>query len=161
KGVDMPGPFRHANSTLCITFDRSGLAGRWQRASGRSKIRWSAAVPGRAMCNHSTGLAPCLMFRGRDMADDRWFRRYRPVPECRLRLVCFPHAGGSASAYRSWPDSLPGDIELLAVRYPGRQDRLREPCLTSVAELADAVTGALTPYLDRPVALFGHSMGAS
>lgn len=90
-----------------------------------------------------------------------WFRRYRPVPEPGLRLVCFPHAGGSASAYRSWPALLPADVEVLAVQYPGRQDRRHEPCPADLHELADAVTDALTPFLDRPVAFFGHSMGAS
>jgi pyochelin biosynthesis protein PchC len=90
-----------------------------------------------------------------------WFRRYRPVSEPRLRLVCFPHAGGAASAYRAWPPLLPGDVELLAVQYPGRQDRLDERCLTSMDQLADAVAEALAPFLDRPLALFGHSMGAS
>lgn len=78
-----------------------------------------------------------------------------------MRLVCFPHAGGSASAYRSWSNSLPDDIDLLAVQYPGRQDRLGEPFLLGMEQLADAIVTALTPFLDLPLALFGHSMGAS
>ncbi|MDH6228218.1 alpha/beta fold hydrolase [Streptomyces sp. MJP52] len=89
-----------------------------------------------------------------------WFRRHgagRP----RLRLVCFPHAGGTATAYAAWRDRLPEGVEMLAVQYPGRQDRLAEPCATSMAALADAVTAALTPHLDLPVALFGHSMGSA
>jgi pyochelin biosynthetic protein PchC len=97
--------------------------------------------------------------KGVDMTD--WFRRYRRVVEPRLRLVCFPHAGGSASVYRSWPNRLPDDVELLAAQYPGRQDRLREPCVDRMDRLATLVTGALLPFLDRPLALFGHSMGAS
>jgi surfactin synthase thioesterase subunit len=75
--------------------------------------------------------------------------------------VCFPHAGGSASAYRSWTALLPDDVELLSAQYPGRQDRLAEPCLVEMDQLADAVCTALAPSLDLPVALFGHSMGAS
>jgi surfactin synthase thioesterase subunit len=51
--------------------------------------------------------------------------------------------------------------DVLAVQYPGRQDRLAEPPLRSVPELADAITAALLPWLDRPVVLFGHSMGAT
>lgn len=90
-----------------------------------------------------------------------WFRRYRRVTNPRLRLVCLPHAGGSASAYRSWVSLLPGDVDLLAVQYPGRQDRLGEPCLVTMDQLADAIVTALAPFLDLPVALFGHSMGAS
>jgi pyochelin biosynthetic protein PchC len=83
------------------------------------------------------------------------------VEQPRLRLVCFPHAGGTATAYTGWPPLLPAGVELLAVQYPGRQDRLAEPCETSMARLADAVTAALTPHLDLPVALFGHSMGSA
>lgn len=90
-----------------------------------------------------------------------WFRRFRQVDRPELRLVCFPHAGGGASAYRSWPDRVPANIEVLAVRYPGRQDRFLDDCVDSMDELADAVTAALAPYADQPLAFFGHSMGAS
>ncbi|WP_328871971.1 alpha/beta fold hydrolase [Streptomyces sp. NBC_00287] len=95
--------------------------------------------------------------------DVPWLRRYpaangRPP---RLRLVCFPHAGGNAQLFRGWSARLPKDVELLAVRYPGRQERLAEPCVEDMAALADAVTAALLDRLDRPIALFGHSMGSS
>lgn len=56
---------------------------------------------------------------------------------------------------------LPQDVELLSAQYPGRQDRLAEPCLVTMDQLADAIFTALTPFLEVPVALFGHSMGAS
>jgi pyochelin biosynthesis protein PchC len=90
-----------------------------------------------------------------------WFRCFRPVAGPRLRLVCLPHAGGGANAFRGWADRLPHDVELLAARYPGRQDRLREPCVATMAEMADRITDALAGLRDRPLALFGHSMGAS
>ncbi|MEU8622524.1 alpha/beta fold hydrolase [Streptomyces sp. NPDC048623] len=91
----------------------------------------------------------------------RWLRRPRPVANPRLRLVCLPHAGGTAGAFYGWAAALPADVELVAVQYPGRQDRFAEPCLRDMDELADAVAQALLPLLDRPVALFGHSMGAA
>ncbi|MEU6241724.1 alpha/beta fold hydrolase [Streptomyces sp. NPDC047024] len=78
----------------------------------------------------------------------------------RLRLVCFPHAGGTAQLFHGWPALLPEDVEVLAVRYPGRQDRLAEACVEDMTTLADAIEDALKPWLDRPLALFGHSMGA-
>ncbi|WP_051735481.1 thioesterase II family protein [Streptomyces sp. NRRL B-3229] len=90
----------------------------------------------------------------------RWFRTYRGTPEPTLRLVCFPHAGGAPTAYRSWAGSLPEDIELLATCYPGRQDRIGEPFAESVHTMADAIAAALRPLADAPLALFGHSMGA-
>lgn len=90
-----------------------------------------------------------------------WLRCYRPQQAARVRLVCFPHAGGSASWFRQWPTHLPDAVELHAVQYPGREDRFGEGCLTDMDTLADAAADALCPLLDRPVALFGHSMGAA
>ncbi|MFF6995678.1 thioesterase II family protein [Streptomyces sp. NPDC008313] len=90
-----------------------------------------------------------------------WFRRHRRSAAPRLRLVCFPHAGGTAQLFHTWPSRLPDDVELLAVRYPGRQDRLAEPCVESMDVLADAITDALTDHLGLPLVFFGHSMGSS
>ncbi|MFG2944230.1 thioesterase II family protein [Streptomyces adustus] len=90
----------------------------------------------------------------------KWFRVHRRATEPRLRLVCFPHAGGTAQLFHGWPALLPPDVEVLAVRYPGRQDRLAEACVEDMATLADTIEDALRPWLDRPLALFGHSMGA-
>lgn len=90
----------------------------------------------------------------------RWIRRFHPAPGARRRLVCFPHAGGSASYYHSLSEALGPDVEVLVVQYPGRADRLLEEPLASLADLADAVHEALRPWLaNRPV-FFGHSMGA-
>ncbi|MFC7806891.1 thioesterase II family protein [Streptomyces olivaceus] len=89
-----------------------------------------------------------------------WFRVRRRTVDPRLRLLCLPHAGGTAQLFHGWPALLPEDIEVLAVRYPGRQDRLAEPCIEDMDTMADAIDGALRPWLDRPLALFGHSMGA-
>ncbi|MFF3641034.1 thioesterase II family protein [Streptomyces sp. NPDC002564] len=93
---------------------------------------------------------------------DTWIRRFRPQPEAEIRLVCFPHAGGSASYYHPLAQSpaLRPHVEVLAVQYPGRQDRRREPLIDDVPELADLITRALAPFDDRPLAFFGHSMGA-
>jgi pyochelin biosynthetic protein PchC len=90
-----------------------------------------------------------------------WLRVWRAVTHPRLRLVCLPHAGGTAGFYHGWTDHMPTDVELVAVQYPGRQDRLHEPCVEHMDALADQVTDAVAGLLDRPVALFGHSMGAS
>lgn len=90
-----------------------------------------------------------------------WLRRPRPRPHARVRLVCLPHAGGSASFYRALAAALPDHLEAIAVQYPGREDRFTEPCVTDLRRLAGLVTEALVPLLDRPIALFGHSLGAS
>ncbi|MFE9019638.1 thioesterase II family protein [Streptomyces sp. NPDC007808] len=91
----------------------------------------------------------------------RWLRGSR-VPGARIRLVCFPHAGGAAGAFHDWAALTPPEIEVVAVQYPGRQDRLAEPCAGTMEELADTVTEVLLRDADdRPLALFGHSMGSS
>jgi len=96
---------------------------------------------------------------GTSGASARWLRRPRPRHYPEVRLVCLPHAGGTAGEYIPWAARLPAQVELIAVQYPGRQDRLDEPCAQSVPEIADALVPALAPYADRPLYLFGHSMG--
>ncbi|MGN9796072.1 thioesterase II family protein [Streptomyces sp. OZ13] len=93
--------------------------------------------------------------------DTPWFRNYRPAPDAPLRLVCLPHAGGAATFYHPVAQALSPRIEVLAVQYPGRQDRREEPAVTDIAVLADTIAEALAPRTDRPYALFGHSMGAT
>ncbi|MBG0830943.1 thioesterase [Planomonospora sp. ID67723] len=84
----------------------------------------------------------------------------RPRPGATTRLVCFAHAGGSATAYREWPALLPDSVELYAVQLPGRADRFTEPFPESLDALAAEIAGELAPLMDRRFALFGHSMGA-
>ncbi|MEW1552004.1 thioesterase II family protein [Streptomyces tsukubensis] len=93
--------------------------------------------------------------------NDLWIRRYHPAPDARTRLVCLPHAGGSASYFVPVSRALSPKVEVLAVQYPGRQDRMSEPGIPTIEELADVVTREVLPWADRPLALFGHSMGAS
>jgi medium-chain acyl-[acyl-carrier-protein] hydrolase len=77
-----------------------------------------------------------------------------------VRLFCLPYAGSGASVYRPWADALPDTIEVCAVQLPGRENRLREPPFTAMSALVTTLTQELLPWLDRPFALFGHSMGA-
>jgi pyochelin biosynthetic protein PchC len=93
--------------------------------------------------------------------NDLWLRTYREVRRPRLRLVCFPHAGGAASTYRTWPRYLPYDVQLMAACYPGREGRLVEAPIDRMELLVEPFLDALRPLSDVPMALFGHSMGAS
>ncbi|GAA0627847.1 alpha/beta fold hydrolase [Kutzneria viridogrisea] len=92
--------------------------------------------------------------------DSRWIRRFHPSPNSAVRLLCLPHAGGTANCFYPMSELLSPRIEVLSVQYPGRQDRVHEPCLTELSALADSLYEELTGWLDRPLALFGHCMGA-
>jgi pyochelin biosynthetic protein PchC len=90
-----------------------------------------------------------------------WLCPVRPVANAGFRLLCFPHAGGAGSFYRPVFARFPADVDVVAVQYPGRQERMAEPQVRDIASLADAVAAALSPgWTDVPFAFFGHSMGA-
>ena len=89
-----------------------------------------------------------------------WINCPKPNPQARLRLFCFPYAGTGASTFRTWSDQLPPDIEVCPVQLPGREKRLSEPLFTHLSPLVKILALILLPYLDRPFAFFGHSMGA-
>lgn len=90
----------------------------------------------------------------------RWMRNFHPAPDARTRLICLPHAGGSASYYFPLSSALAPEFEVYSVQYPGRQDRHKEPFVDSIEDMADQVYAAVGKLPDAPTAFFGHSMGA-
>lgn len=91
---------------------------------------------------------------------DPWFPFVKPRSDVRVRVFCFPFAGGGASAYRRWSALLPESIDVRAVQMPGRETRVREAPLVGMAAVIASVVPAIVDHLDRPFALFGHSLGA-
>jgi medium-chain acyl-[acyl-carrier-protein] hydrolase len=77
------------------------------------------------------------------------------------RLICLPYAGGTAATYRTWPQWLPADVEVLTARLPGREPPYRDRPLESVAEIVDSLLPVVAEIGDLPFAIFGHSMGAA
>ncbi|MCI4061480.1 alpha/beta fold hydrolase [Micromonospora sp. R77] len=89
-----------------------------------------------------------------------WLRSLTTAAAPSLRVVCFPHSGGSAAAFAEWASAMPPGVELLAVQYPGRSDRFIEPLVDTVSMMA---AHAATELLRLPMGdyvLFGHSLGA-
>ena len=76
------------------------------------------------------------------------------------RLICFHHAGGASAAFGALIRALDPHIPITAVNLPGRESRRREPRHRDVYACATQLADELSPHLDRPHVLLGHSMGA-
>jgi medium-chain acyl-[acyl-carrier-protein] hydrolase len=89
-----------------------------------------------------------------------WLRRLDCREAADANLFCFSHAGGTAAHFRLWPGGLPPHLAVWGMQLPGRPGRMREPPIDSMPALAETLAEALLPHLEKPYALFGHSMGA-
>ncbi|GAB1818977.1 thioesterase II family protein [Herbidospora sp. RD11066] len=96
------------------------------------------------------------------MSDPRnpWLARLRPAADGDVTLVCLPHAGAGAAAFRDWAADLPSGVDLCGIRLPGRESRLRERPHTRLSELVPVLADALATVVDRPYALLGYCSGA-
>lgn len=96
-----------------------------------------------------------------DVPFEKWLRPLVVCDHPRTRLICLPHAGGSASFFGSWARSVPDGVALLAACYPGREARIAEPFAEAMDDLVTPLAALCARLADAPLALFGHSMGAS
>jgi surfactin synthase thioesterase subunit len=88
-----------------------------------------------------------------------WVVIPKPNPAARLRLFCFPYAGGGATIFAGWPRLLPPEVEVVAVQPPGRENRLTEEPYSDLLQLAEKLYEELVAFMDRPFAFYGHSNG--
>ena len=79
--------------------------------------------------------------------------------EIKLRLFCLPHSGASAMSYSRWRRSLPAWLHVRPLELPGRGMRMDEPLQCDIQRLASQLADEISLELDRPYALFGHSLG--
>lgn len=100
--------------------------------------------------------------RGDAMTTTEYLAR-APRPHAPVRLLCFPFAGGGASAYARWQpelDARGASVDVLPVRLPGREGRSGEPRFTELTSLVEELDEELDEVLASPHLLYGHSMGA-
>lgn len=90
----------------------------------------------------------------------QWFKYYRFNSNSKLRLFCFPYAGGSASVFDGWEKILPEYVDIIALQAPGRGERFLEDPISCLSKLVSHLTDEITPYLDVPSIFLGHSNGA-
>ena len=89
-----------------------------------------------------------------------WLLPFSNKKSARVKMFCFPYAGGSASIYRSWSDALGETVEVLGIQLPGRENRLFEQPIDRVQTAVEQVATNIQPFLDKPYLIYGHSMGA-
>jgi medium-chain acyl-[acyl-carrier-protein] hydrolase len=77
-----------------------------------------------------------------------------------LDLHCLAFAGGSVQSFRPWGASLPAAVALTGLELPGRGLRAGDPPTRDLAGLLDELAARIASGPPRPMALFGHSMGA-
>jgi surfactin synthase thioesterase subunit len=77
-------------------------------------------------------------------------------------LVCLPFAGAGASFFRPWRTFGVAGVDVHPVQLPGRERLIDRPPYVDVHEAVAGILPDLLPLAtgDRPVALFGHSLGA-
>jgi surfactin synthase thioesterase subunit len=95
-----------------------------------------------------------------DGARTDWIRRFHDATGSTARLVCFPHAGGSASFFHPVSVHFSPGTDVVSLQYPGRQDRRLEACVEDIGKLADRIADELAALSTKPTVFFGHSMGA-
>ncbi len=88
-----------------------------------------------------------------------WVSCPNPRPYAHWRLFCFPYAGGSARLYQNWSFSLPAQVEVCAIELPGRGRRMAEAPFFDLTSLIQNLGQRFAPWLDKPFACFGHSLG--
>jgi epothilone polyketide synthase C len=91
--------------------------------------------------------------------EGRWLVAVAPRVSPRMRLFCFPFAGGGSAVFHGWGSRLHPDIEVFAVEAPGRLGRIREAPISEIGAFVDGVMAEMRNLLDRPFAFFGHCLG--
>jgi medium-chain acyl-[acyl-carrier-protein] hydrolase len=88
-----------------------------------------------------------------------WIVCPKPQPSADIRLFCFPYAGAGVAVFRDWGKDLGPNVEVCCIQSPGREHRLRERAFEHMRDLLPPLIGSLRPWLDRPYAIYGHSLG--
>ncbi len=90
----------------------------------------------------------------------QWFKKHRCSGIAKLRLFCFPYAGGNATIFGGWAEHLPSGVDLFAIQSPGRGRRFTETPISCLRTKVKELYSEIVPFLDVPSIFVGHSNGA-
>lgn len=88
-----------------------------------------------------------------------WFVKVNADVDAPVRIICLPSSGGGANMYRNWEGNL-DNVEIYSVQLPGRERRLSEAPIDNIDALVEALVPEVEKLNDKPLLIFGHSMGA-
>ena len=94
------------------------------------------------------------------MRSTKWIFCPKEQPDAKLRLFCFHYAGSGASVFKDWPYSFSPEIEVYAIKLPGRESRFIEEPYRRITELIEDLVPEILPFFDKQFVFFGHSIGA-
>lgn len=89
-----------------------------------------------------------------------WFPAANCSSATKLRLFCFPYAGGSTAIFNTWGKYFPESVQICPVHLPGRGTRFLESPIAQFSLLINSIVKEIGTFLDKPFAFFGHSLGA-
>ncbi|WP_164503705.1 thioesterase II family protein [Pleionea sediminis] len=95
-----------------------------------------------------------------DLSKEKYLYSVKPVRTPKVRLVCFPYAGGSASVFREWSKGLPDFVEAHAIQLPGRANRLQEKPISCMNQLMEELIPVAKKLVEIPSVFLGYSNGA-
>ena len=87
--------------------------------------------------------------------------RLAPSSSAEMKLVTIPYMGGGTSVFASWSKHFGGRVELISARNTGYAEDSEHVPYTDLAKLVEDLGRELLPQLDRPYAIYGHSLGAA
>lgn len=94
-----------------------------------------------------------------DRTPSVWFNILHPRPQASCRLFCFPWCGGGSQFYARWGGDFT-DVEVIGIRFPGRESRIKENMMSDISQIITSVCEEIAKYyFDKAFSFFGHSMG--
>ncbi|WP_017496487.1 thioesterase II family protein [Flavobacterium sp. WG21] len=78
----------------------------------------------------------------------------------KIKLFCFPFAGGSKYSFNLYLEYASENIQLIPFDYPGRGARINEILLSNIDEIVEDVFKSIKGQLNEQYAFYGHSMGS-
>jgi medium-chain acyl-[acyl-carrier-protein] hydrolase len=94
------------------------------------------------------------------MIDNKWIVPIKKSNNAKITLLCFHHAGGSASYYRNFAAFMMDEINMYAIQLPGREKRYLEKCIENIDEVIVNLFKNIKSILTNNLIIFGHSLGA-